>query len=1300
MKRRCRRYFAALLAAMMLLALLPAAALAEEETLPAQDGQTADETGAPSGDGEAAPAPESTETPDTGAASDPENTDAPAPDDTAAPTPAQQVQALVDALPEAGDITGDNRADVEAQLSAIDEKKLSLTDGERAMLDMTRYNAAVSAILALDGQAGADVPTPIDYINGFEWTFDGTDTVTLTGEGELNLSGERFPFGVTKIIVNGATSIGEGCFKGRTELQSITLSDSVTTIGKDAFDGCTYLRQLRLPAGVTSIGENAFSSCDSLTLAELPASLQVIGKNAFDDCYKLVLTEIPDGVTTIEDFAFDFCKGLTHLTLPASLTSMGYCVFQGCEKLTSLTFFGSTAPTIDEGTFRNADALREILIPEGATGYDAEHGWPQDKIKTGYNVNVGAAANGSASASAEFASEGTQIVLTAIPNEGYHFVRWETEPTVEVTDDRFTMPGEDVTVTPVFEPHDFSGAWQTSGSNHWHECFCGAKQDEGTHTYTNGVCVTCGYRFDCDIFVKTLSGDHTQLHVNSTDTVRSVKEKIKENEGIPLSLQVLNLPTSGAELEDDQFLADCGVIKDSTLHLTLRYAPGGTGAADDPYLIPDKERLEAFRYYINSMSKDGGAGQYFKLTANIDLENEPWSPIGTGYGYPFAGTFDGGDHTVSGLNINGSSLDKLGFFRKIGEGGTVKNLTVAGSVTGGAYTGGIVGENEGTVENCRNACTVSAPESHAGGIAGCNLWHGTVKNCSNTGAVTGETAGGVVGQNEDTVTVEGCSNAGPVTGYFAGGVAGSNRDSGTMKNCSNTGPVTGNYAGGIVNDLDDSTVENCSNTATVTAGYASGIAGTAFLGTIKNCYNTGAVSGSGEAAGVVLNICDSTVENCYNTGVVTGDTTGGVVITNDESVLENCYYLDACGAAGEGMPKTAAQFASGEVAYLLQSGQDPQVWGQTVGSGTPELTDSADKTVYRITGVVEGQDDAVWYSNHEATLPAAPVRPGFAFEGWSTTEGGSVDFAAGAAVSEDRTVYAIFTDKRLEGVGTVTMADYTCGDNSVNPVTESETNGTANVTFTYSVRGRDEYSAAKPTTAGEYTVKAVFAATDDYHEVTATADFKVTHQFNAGWEQREDGYYHLCACGTGLLLEVDALTQVPEGLKKFPDLDTVEEITRVLAEEVDTGTNYAVYDVKLETLADGKWVEVTAENFPAEGVSVTIPYPEGTNAGYAFTVVHMITAGENAGQTERLTPANGSDGIHIIVKSLSPVCIGWRAPAKPAATNAPAGSAPNTGDPSQPALWLAVMGLALLGLAAAAAGGGTLTGRSSRRAKR
>lgn len=68
---------------------------------------------------------------------------------------AADVQALIDALPEAETISEDNAADVEVQLEAIDEAKVQLSDEDFAVLDFTRYDAAVAVLMALSGEPGA-----------------------------------------------------------------------------------------------------------------------------------------------------------------------------------------------------------------------------------------------------------------------------------------------------------------------------------------------------------------------------------------------------------------------------------------------------------------------------------------------------------------------------------------------------------------------------------------------------------------------------------------------------------------------------------------------------------------------------------------------------------------------------------------------------------------------------------------------------------------------------------------------------------------------------------------------------------------------------------------------------------------------------------------------------------------------------------------------------------------------------------------------------------------------------------------
>ena len=226
--------------------------------------------------------------------------------------------------------------------------------------------------------------------------------------------------------------------------------------------------------------------------------------------------------------------------------------------------------------------------------------------------------------------------------------------------------------------------------------------------------------------------------------------------------------------------------------------------------------------------------------------------------------------------------------------------------------------------------------------------NGTVKN---TGVINSYFnglwfVGGVVGANYGTIT--NCYNAGDVSGvYFTGGIVG--------QNC---GTITRSYNTGIIEGFE----------------FIGGIAGCNDGGTITNCYNTGEFSGSYEVGGVVGKNFEGIISNCYNTGEVSGanDYIGGVAGANQTGTITNCFYLDTAYAGGIGKnntveaediegsaeAKTAEQFASGEVAYLLQGAQAEEIWGQKIGTETyPTL--GGDK-VYAIT---DSDGNITGYSN-------------------------------------------------------------------------------------------------------------------------------------------------------------------------------------------------------------------------------------------------------------------------------------------------------------------------------------------------
>jgi len=86
----------------------------------------------------------------------------------------QAVQALIDALPDAEDITDTNADEVSSQLDAIDEAKLALTEEQAAQLDFAKYDAAAAAVLALAGEPDANEPAVLADTTGTQPSGSGT----------------------------------------------------------------------------------------------------------------------------------------------------------------------------------------------------------------------------------------------------------------------------------------------------------------------------------------------------------------------------------------------------------------------------------------------------------------------------------------------------------------------------------------------------------------------------------------------------------------------------------------------------------------------------------------------------------------------------------------------------------------------------------------------------------------------------------------------------------------------------------------------------------------------------------------------------------------------------------------------------------------------------------------------------------------------------------------------------------------------------------------------------------------------
>ncbi len=235
----------------------------------------------------------------------------------------------------------------------------------------------------------------------------------------------------------------------------------------------------------------------------------------------------------------------------------------------------------------------------------------------------------------------------------------------------------------------------------------------------------------------------------------------------------------------------------------------GSGTEEDPYQISNKEELEKMRDLMNNtVLNPMFTYAYYIQTADIDLENEVWMPIGCFYeddtsttisNYAiFRGHYDGNCHKITGLNVSNTRYYS-GLFGRVTR-GTILNLSVSGSVSGTNCVGGIVGElgYGGLIQNCDFTGTVSGT-TLVGAILGKAHGGCTISSCYANAEISASDgmAGGLVGQilvgqhkNSADGLVENSYFAGTVTGTQSGGIAGA----ATIDTVStNTITLTNNY---------------------------------------------------------------------------------------------------------------------------------------------------------------------------------------------------------------------------------------------------------------------------------------------------------------------------------------------------------------------------------------------------------------------------------------------------------------------------------------------------------------------------
>lgn len=311
----------------------------------------------------------------------------------------------------------------------------------------------------------------------------------------------------------------------------------------------------------------------------------------------------------------------------------------------------------------------------------------------------------------------------------------------------------------------------------------------------------------------------------------------------------------------------------------------GSGTKNDPYLIDTGAELAWFADQV----KNGKVTLCAKLTADIDLNGHPWTPIGSfGSSKNYQGTFDGCNSTVNGLYVSDKSY--AGLFGVIGTPGVVERLIVAGmisitSVSGNGIdnvgAGGIAGYCKGTIFQCSSSVAISNTGTNysavAGGIVGRAAEGAIVDSCNNYGTVGSRKninyEGGIVGVASENAVIRYCTNEGAVNGVQGvGGIVGLLTDYAQVRLCENSSAVQGeSRVGGIVGwacldkyisgSVLDVIIMNVLNKAPVN-GSSGSPAMNYGTGGIVGCIDTGSNTG-------LTGPC--TLSYAYNTGSVTDD---------------------------------------------------------------------------------------------------------------------------------------------------------------------------------------------------------------------------------------------------------------------------------------------------------------------------------------------------------------------------------------------------------------------------------------------
>lgn len=360
-----------------------------------------------------------------------------------------------------------------------------------------------------------------------------------------------------------------------------------------------------------------------------------------------------------------------------------------------------------------------------------------------------------------------------------------------------------------------------------------------------------------------------------------------------------------------------------------------------------------FESFILSVAK---GATYFKTTVNlncdVDLSKSSYKALWAGLteanlNKGFRGTFNGNNHTISGLNDPGDSFG-AGLFRSLGSGAAIKNLTIENAAVNApdcTYVGTVAGrvlkqttsDQVSFTDICVKSGSVNGKEC-TGGFVGYAEGYIKFSSCTNNANVTGVNnsnklscyVGGMVGKAKTGCSFTGCENTGEVpNGYTAGGFAGFiEAGKSELSKCKNSGNITSESMGGGMIGWPYFSVtliiKDSENSGVISAKHAGGMVGWNYSAstTVTGNKNLGNINSKGGYGGGIVGdnqSGDCNLSSNINTGDISGGSSAGILghCTNGIMILDNCV--------NEGKITSPSGSAGGIVSYLYNNSSKREI---------------------------------------------------------------------------------------------------------------------------------------------------------------------------------------------------------------------------------------------------------------------------------------------------------------------------------------------------------------------------------------